>query len=231
MSATERWRRHRDRLRGSKPKAAPAVEEVDATLVLAQAKIAALERELAAATARIRQLEQDQAAPVQAERVASAAAPGGQRSREQKPSEGRPGFVGNLIRRLDASSSDSELLTAVSGLRNALQAMGADLHALADAWAVEEKKRLLPRRKPPPPIDFARLEEIVTRYAEGRTKLTLHGVYKPIHAEMPRLDGRYYDHTTLAGVHRCIFGCLQRLGFTASESQKTWQRGAATAAG
>ena len=73
-----------------------------------------------------------------------------------------------MIRMLGADN-DHQVLQAARALVRELQDEGADLQTLADVWKVEEIKRAASRPAPPRPIDWPRVEEIVTRYAEGRT--------------------------------------------------------------
>jgi hypothetical protein len=74
---------------------------------------------------------------------------------------------------------------------------------------------------PPPPIDYEAVKAAVEAYAADRTTITLNGIWKALVAGMPALD-KHRGH----GPHAIeyVIRCLHRLGFTGSESGKTWQR-------
>ena len=216
MSATERSRRYRAGL-ATKPDAAkPDAAKPDATKHAAKPDAtkhatkpdatSTADAELAAAKARIRELE---ATLAKAHRVAAVPADGKMSAQTFK-----------LLCSLDAPE-DGVVLNAARALVRNLKASGSDLRTLSDALEAEWKKTQQPKERPVT-VDYTVVDGAIDRSIAGREKVTFDRVWKAIVAAVPVLDkGGPPARHAIEYTHRR----LQRLGFTASNSMRSFQRG------
>jgi hypothetical protein len=117
--------------------------------------------------------------------------------------------------RMLAAENDHQALQAARALVSELNRIGADVGDLSDAWKPVEQKLTAPR---PRPIDFAKVEEVVKRYAQGKTGVGIIPVIDRVEAAVPGTNWRAQNNNReiMNAVHNAIERCLYQLGFKQS---------------
>lgn len=200
MTAAERQRRRRERLRDSAP-VTKQTRPADTEAPLLKAKIATLEAEIARLRVNARRAEA--------------------RVKEPAPKRGGTGIgelnekAWKIVRKL-SDDDDGTVLTAARAL-----ARDYDLRALATALEELAAGRR-EKTAASPPIDYAKVEAAVTRYAEGKTTVAFAALWKAVVAGMPAL--KRAGPEALGPVVLYIRQYLGRLGFDARAGSNTFRR-------
>jgi hypothetical protein len=128
-----------------------------------------------------------------------------------------------LIRRLDSPDNDNEAAGALRMLAGELQARGRGFQELADLTAQWDQEDAAARPPKPKPVDWSEVESVIKTYTEGKTKVTVNAVSKPVYAHVRREQEPELREHGVGFIDRCLRGFVRR-------GESTYERTAAKAA-